>query len=108
MTGDPAIHGGGMDALTMDGRIVRVRPVRPDDRAAIRALYERASQQSMYLRFFGVGAALDPEVRRLVRPADADHVALLVEHDATVVAVASYERIDSDTAEFSVLVDDTR
>jgi acyl-CoA synthetase (NDP forming)/GNAT superfamily N-acetyltransferase len=108
MTGDPAIDGGGLDALTMDGRIVRVRPVRPDDQAAIRALYARASPESRYLRFFGAGAAWDDEVRRLVRPADADHIALLAEHDATVVAVASYERIGTDTAEFAVLVDDAR
>jgi acyl-CoA synthetase (NDP forming)/L-amino acid N-acyltransferase YncA len=102
----------GIDALTMDGRIVRVRPVRPTDGDAIRDLYERASAESRYMRFFGGGAAIDPEVDRLVRPSDANHVALLVEQDggvvAGVVAVASYERLDADTAEFSVFVDDTR
>jgi predicted CoA-binding protein/GNAT superfamily N-acetyltransferase len=98
----------GIDALTMDGRIVRVRPARPTDDAAIRDLYERASAESRYLRFFGGGAAIEAEVRRLVRPADAGLVALVVEQDAGVVAVASYERIDDATAEFAVFVDDTR
>ena len=98
----------GIDALTMDGRIVRVRPVRPTDDAAIRDLYERASAESRYMRFFGGGAAIEGEVQRLVRPAGGDHVAMLVEQDAGVVAVASYERIDDNTAEFAVFVDDTR
>jgi acyl-CoA synthetase (NDP forming)/GNAT superfamily N-acetyltransferase len=100
--------GAGIDALTMDGRIVRVRPIRPGDRDQIRDLYERASAQSRYLRFFGGGAAIAGEVDRLVRPAGDDHVALLVEQDGGVVAVASYERIDDDTAEFAVFVDDAR
>jgi len=100
--------GTGIDALTMDGRIVRVRPVRPDDGAAIQDLYERSSPESRYLRFFGGGAATDAEVDRLVRPAGDNHVALLVEQDAAVVAVASYERIDGTTAEFAVFVDDAR
>ena len=103
-----SVHSAGVDALTMEGRIVRVRPVRPDDGAAIRDLYDRASPESRYLRFFGGGAATDAEVDRLVRPADEDHVALLVEHDATVVAVASSERIDAASAEFAVFVDDAR
>jgi acyl-CoA synthetase (NDP forming)/GNAT superfamily N-acetyltransferase len=98
----------GIDALTMDGRIVRVRTVRPTDGVAIRDLYERASARSRYLRFFGGGAAIDAEVDRLVRPEDAGHMALLVEQDARVVAVASYERIDGETAEFAVFVDDAR
>jgi acyl-CoA synthetase (NDP forming)/GNAT superfamily N-acetyltransferase len=92
----------------MDGRIVRVRSVRSDDAGAIWDLYERASPESRYMRFFGGGAAIEAEVGRLVRPIDADHVALLVEHEALVVAVASYERIDGDTAEFAVFVDGAR
>jgi GNAT superfamily N-acetyltransferase len=101
-------HAAGVDALTMDGRIVRVRSTRSDDAGAIRDLYERASPESRYMRFFGGGAAIEAEVHRLVRPADGDHVALLVEQDTSVVAVAGYERIDDDTAEFAVFVDDTR
>ena len=88
-------HGGGVDALTMQGRIVHVRPVRPDDEAALRDLHERVSARSRYLRFFSAGAMPEAEVHRLVRPADDRHVALVVEEGDRMVGVASYERVNT-------------
>src|SRR4051794_11484940 len=95
-----------VDALTMQGRIVHVRPVRPDDETAIRDLHHRVSSNSRYMRFFSAGAAPQSEVRRLIRPPDSDHLALVVEDAGTVVCVASYETIDATKADFAVLVDD--
>ena len=111
MSGDDAatVDDHGLDGLTMDGRIVHIRPVRAEDRDALRDLHVRASPRSRYLRFFSAGAALEPEVRRLTRTADPDHLALLVEDSGQVICVASYERLDDrSTAEFAVLVDDAR
>jgi acyl-CoA synthetase (NDP forming)/GNAT superfamily N-acetyltransferase len=89
----------------MDGRIVHVRPVSEADKDPLTALYTRASPRTRYLRFFTAGISIDREVQRLVAPAN-DHVALLAEHEGLAVGVASYEVLNSDRAEISILVDD--
>jgi acyl-CoA synthetase (NDP forming)/N-acetylglutamate synthase-like GNAT family acetyltransferase len=93
------------DALTVSGRVVHVRQATPDDQVALADLLRRASPQSRYLRFFTAAVNLDTEVARLTRPGD-DHLALLASLAGTVIGVASYERVDSRTADFAVLVDD--
>jgi len=97
------------DALTLDGGVVRLRAVRPDDAAALTDLHKRAGQNSLRLRFFTISrASVDREVQRLIRPPDPDHVAVLAEEGGQVIGVASYERDPTapDTADFAVLVDD--
>ena len=93
------------DALTMGGRVVHIRQVAPEDRAAVADLLRRASPQSRYLRFFSAAVNLDAEATRLIRPG-GDHLALLAILSGTVVGVASYERLDFRTADLAILVDD--
>ncbi|WP_238012315.1 GNAT family N-acetyltransferase [Dactylosporangium sp. AC04546] len=94
------------DCLTMDGRIVHVRAIRPDDAPALLALHQRLSPRNRYLRFFTAGAALDAEVRRLTRASDGDRLGLLVEEDGRVLAAGSYERVNPDQADFALVVAD--
>ncbi|MET7402276.1 GNAT family N-acetyltransferase [Dactylosporangium sp. NPDC005572] len=94
------------DCLTMDGRVVHVRTIRPDDAPALLALHQRLSPRNRYLRFFCAGAALDAEVRRLTRAPDGDHLGLLVEENGRVLAAASYERVGRDQADFALVVAD--
>ncbi|MEV0132112.1 GNAT family N-acetyltransferase [Dactylosporangium sp. NPDC050688] len=94
------------DCLTADGGVVRVRPVTAADVPALLALHEGMSVQNRYLRFFSAGAALDTEVQRLTRPADDQHLALLVERGDTVLAAGSYERIGPEQADFALIVHD--
>lgn len=96
------------DVLTADGRIVQVRPVRPDDGEALHRLYQEAGPESRHLRFFSAGAGLfDQEVKRLTRPPDSGHHAVIAHQGVQVIGVASYERLhDPQTAEFAVLVRD--
>ncbi|MET7426302.1 GNAT family N-acetyltransferase [Dactylosporangium sp. NPDC005555] len=94
------------ECLTADGRVVRVRAVTAADGPALLALHEGTSAHNRYLRFFSAGAALDAEVRRLTRPPDDEHLALLVVHGDTVVAAGSYERVDAEQADFALLVQD--
>jgi hypothetical protein len=62
------------DALAVDGRIVRIRPVDPQDATALRALYDNADDRSLYLRFFAGGhGQIDQEARRLTPPSAPDH-----------------------------------
>ena len=95
-----------IESLLMDGRIIAIRHVRDDDEQGLLDLHRGASIQSRYYRFFSAGASFEPEVRRLLGFGDEDHVALLAEHDHTVIAVGSYVRLDEDTAEFALFVDD--
>ncbi|WP_432826542.1 GNAT family N-acetyltransferase [Dactylosporangium sp. CA-092794] len=94
----------GVDCLTMNGRVVHIRTVRPADAPALLALHQALSPHERYLRFFSAGVAVDAEVRRLVRPSGAQHVSLLAEDAGTVVAAGSYERIDADRADFALVV----
>lgn len=97
----------GTEALTTQGRIVRIRAVTAGDGAALRALNGRISDGSMYLRFFALNRrAADDFVAKLVRPPTADHHALAALIGGQLVAVASYERIDASQAEVAMLVED--
>jgi len=103
----PAVVPVEQHALLMDGRAVRIRTVFPADRDALEALNEAASDRSIYLRFFSVNRrAAENYLDVLCRPASPDHHALLVELDSQVVAVAGFERVAADSAEFALLVAD--
>jgi acyl-CoA synthetase (NDP forming)/GNAT superfamily N-acetyltransferase len=103
---DRGVGGDSIESLLMDGRIISIRHVRDDDEQSLLDLHRRVSIQSRYYRFFSAGVSFEPEVRRLLACADGDHVALLAEHDHLVIGVGSYVRLDDDTAEFALLVDD--
>ena len=98
----------GVDALTADGRIVRIRPARPADAAGLTDLHERASAEALYRRFLSVGHnGIAGEVARLVRPPDANHVALVALEHHRVIGVGSFEILpDRTQAEFAVFVDE--
>jgi hypothetical protein len=98
------------DALTADGGIVTIRPVRPEDRDAVTRLYDEASPESLLLRFFAVpsSASLAAEVDRLCAPEPDSHVAMLAAEADTVIGVTSRGCPDSTgrRAEFAVFVAD--
>jgi acyl-CoA synthetase (NDP forming)/GNAT superfamily N-acetyltransferase len=97
-----------VDALTVDGAIVRLRPASPRDVSALVDLYTRASPTNLRLRFFHVpsAASIDAEAQRLCRPATPGHCTVVAELADVVVGVASYERRGRRHAEFAVFVDD--
>lgn len=101
--------GRAVEALTTQGRIVRIRPVVETDAAALAALNRRASDLSLYLRFFSVNRRIaDRQVAALVRPPDRDHQALVALFGDDVAAVAGYERLSPTEAEVALLVEDAR
>lgn len=97
-----------VDALLADAGIVRIRSARLDDTATVRALYERVSPESLYLRFFSASrASLPVDAERLTRSADNDHCSLVAEIRGEIVGAATYERLDNpEEAEVAFLVDD--
>jgi hypothetical protein len=66
----------GSDALTIDGRIVHIRPVTEGDAVALTALYGRGSPASLRIRFLvpspSAIAAVEVVSRRGLPPARRD------------------------------------
>src|SRR5262245_52129001 len=54
------------DVVLKDGSTVRVRAMRPEDDAALSALFKSLSEQSLWMRFYSVakGSALEAEAHR--------------------------------------------
>jgi acyl-CoA synthetase (NDP forming)/GNAT superfamily N-acetyltransferase len=96
------------DALLADAEIVRIRQAGPGDLAALRALHERLSARTLYLRYFSGAPGVERYLKRLLRPADNDHEALIAVLRGEVCAVGCYERITQrpQEAEVAFLVDD--
>jgi acyl-CoA synthetase (NDP forming)/RimJ/RimL family protein N-acetyltransferase len=88
--------------------VVHIRPVRPDDEAALRALNQRVSDRSIYLRFFGMSRrGADEHSHHLSAETENDgHVALVAEAAGGLVAVGSFEPLREGEAEVAFLVDD--
>lgn len=95
------------DVVLADGGTVRIRPVRTDDAERLLALYERLSDESIYLRFFS--PVPRPNAAQLERITNVDHdrhVVLVAELGDDIVAVARYDRVSEDEAEVAFTVQD--
>ncbi len=94
-------------ALLTDGSTVQIRPARPHDAEAVRAMHAAMSPDNRYLRFFSMSpVSAEQEARRVCRPPEASHVALLACAGGDVVGVASYEAAREGTAEVAFAVAD--
>jgi GNAT superfamily N-acetyltransferase len=93
-----------------DGARVTVRPIRPQDAAALRAGFERLSEQSRYRRFLSPMQDLSGSMLRYLTEVDHhDHEALIaVGAEGTLVGVARSVRSHGDpqVAEAAVTVAD--
>lgn len=97
-----------------DGTHVTVRMLRPDDREAFLAGFERLSPESRYFRFFTPVPRMPKGVLdRLLHTDGVDHVALSAWHDAAdgrtePIGVARFVRLAAggDTAEAAIAVVD--
>ncbi len=102
------IEDGGVDTVSADDAVIRIRPVRPSDAGELTDLHTRASDDTLYRRFLGMGHhVIAAEVIRLTRPADPNHLALVAIEHHRIIGVCSYEVLaDHDRAEFALFVDD--
>ena len=95
------------DVVLTDGGTARIRPSRPDDEPALLALYERLSDESIYLRFFSpVPRPTAVQLERITSIDYVDHMVLVAELGADIVAVARYDRVAPDEAEVAFAVAD--
>ena len=89
---EPRIAAASVYALLADGRTVEIRPTRPADFDAVKAMHEAMSPDNAYLRFFSLSRrAAEQEARRVTREAGPDHAALLALFDGQVAGLASFE-----------------
>jgi GNAT superfamily N-acetyltransferase len=115
MTADDSAADDVEDFTLADGTMLRMRPLRPDDKLKIVEGLERMSPESRYLRFFTAKPRLsDAELRYLTEVDGHDHYAVgvgRIEPDGSEgpgVAVARYVRIpdEVDVAEPAIAVVD--
>ncbi len=97
------------DVVLSDGGTVRLRPVRPEDDSGLLGLYERLSDESLYLRFFSpVPRPTAHQLERLSHVDYRDRMALVAVLGDDIVAVARYDRVGDDEAEVAFTVEDTQ
>ena len=105
-------HFAPIDIDLRDGRHVRLREIRPDDRDEVRQAFARLSSESRYMRFMSHVRELSPRtLERTVNPQRAQELGLVAEVDAPdgidIVAGARYfVGADGETSEFAVTVAD--
>ena len=98
---------GGVDPPCAATAQLRIRPVVPGDADGLRALHTAASNQSLYLRFFGYSrTAVEEYLTVLSRPASRTHQAQTARVGSRLVGIAAFERLTGDTAEVALLVAD--
>ncbi|HET8943763.1 MAG TPA: GNAT family N-acetyltransferase, partial [Dehalococcoidia bacterium] len=100
------------DVLLKDGSTVHLRPTRSVDSSALRALLERMSPRSLYLRYHrAIRQISDEEVRRFTDVDYKDTFALAATlgepPGERIIAVGLYSRVDGDRAEVAFTVEDS-
>ncbi len=99
-------------AVTLpDGVRVPIRPIHPDDAAALQTFHRILSEQSVYLRFFAALPELADDRARYFAGADGrDRVALVALDPAspgTIIGVLRYDRLPgTDRAEYAAVITD--
>ncbi len=96
------------DVVLSDGGTVHVRPILPEDAAALEAFHSRLSEQTIYYRFFGPYPRLMPrDLERFTHVDHHDRVALIAQLGNDMIGVGRYERLpDSDDAEVAFVIED--
>ncbi|MGH2984878.1 MAG: GNAT family N-acetyltransferase [Solirubrobacterales bacterium] len=90
-----------------DGAAVLIRPIRPEDKGALRRGFERLSNESRYSRFLAPMERLGPSMLAYLTEVDhRDHEALIAFDPQTgdAVGVARYVRTEGTSAEAAVTV----
>jgi acetyltransferase len=98
--------------VSVDGRRIFVRPVKPEDAPLFTALFKTLSPTTIYYRFFGALKELNPEMLARFTQIDYDREIALVaiDEDSETDSMLGVARIigdaDGKTGEFAVLVGD--
>ncbi len=94
--------------ILRDGRVAELRPPDPtaQDRERLRALFARASSDSLYFRFFHVVSEVsEAELDRMTRMEPGESFALVCDAGDKFLAIGNYVRCGPDSAEAAFFVD---
>lgn len=96
------------DVVLRDGATAHLRPVVPTDRDALNTMYEKQSEQSIYLRFFAPKPKLtDKELTRFTTVDHNDRVAFVLFLGEELIGIGRYDRTHVPTeAEVAFLISD--
>ncbi|GAA2130273.1 GNAT family N-acetyltransferase [Nocardioides bigeumensis] len=95
------------DVLLADGTIAVLRTIRPEDRQGVLDLHEQVSEDTLRLRFFSANReAGRTYVAHLFDPDNTTSAALVAVSRGRILALATAEEIDEETAEVAFLVSD--
>ncbi len=94
--------------MLRDGSTAHVRPIRPDDAAALVAAHDRLSFETIYFRFFGPKRHLtERDVAYFANVDYENRFAFVGVLDEAIIAVVRYDREPgSDMAEVALVIDD--
>jgi acyl-CoA synthetase (NDP forming)/GNAT superfamily N-acetyltransferase len=97
-----------LDVLLTDGSIASIRLVRGDDEGSLTSLNDRVSLRTRRMRFFSISERPGAWYVERVLQESALGSALVAEVDGSVVALASFARLERDPqlADLGLLVDD--
>jgi acetyl coenzyme A synthetase (ADP forming)-like protein len=95
------------EVVLRDGSTVHVRPITPDDEAAMRAFLGALSERSRQMRFFSGGVDLDWAARAAVGVHHPNSYGIVATRgDGRIVAHATYGRAGPESAEVAFAVAD--
>lgn len=95
--------------VAADGRLLTIRPIRPDDRRRLQAFHRRLSRRTQRLRFFTSLRQLpDAMASHFVNVDFRDRAAFVAvcERDDAIHAVGRFDRTGDDEAEVAFVVED--
>lgn len=99
------------DVVLRDGTTAHVRPIRPQDRAALQDFHVAQSERSIYMRFFAAMERLsDRDLTRFTETDNFDRVAIVAtthkDGNEAIVGVARFDRIEANEAEVAFNISD--
>jgi RimJ/RimL family protein N-acetyltransferase len=99
------VGGGAIQGTTI--ALTSVRPARAEDRRALEAMAERASDDTLWRRFHGAGRrVVERELDRIVHPTDAHRSWVALSPDGAIHGTATLARGRDGTVEAAFLVED--
>ena len=95
------------DVVLRDGGTAHLRPITPDDSAALARMHEAQSPESVYLRFFAPLPRLPQrDLDRFVNVDHRDRVALIMLIGDDIIGVGRFDRLNDTEAEVAFNIAD--
>src|SRR4029078_6134944 len=89
----------------LDGRLVTIRPIEPEDKRLLVDGLRRLSPEAAFKRFLSPKVRFtDAELKYLTEVEGHDHIASVAVTDDTLVAVGRVVRVDENTADIAIVV----